>query len=370
MGTHFLPHENETNATTLQLTKSLREAVVGREHRIKIIQLASVIDDGKIEFGETDDVLDIGMSKLTYLAIFKECHTFWHQLLAKQTSLDVSNNLKLLSLQELWDIYYMTVGYLITTHENHSIISLHESTVLVLANKVSNPNHLLEQELDLVTSFLTSRLKRINKSSSLWCWTQKLTIMLVCDDYKSEKSRNLCMKVIDRVLKSMELHFANYYAARFLQWLIEIIRPFPLLSNYLFDQLHAKCRSNLRDVSLWTLLGMFWKPQDHNYPKHEYRRIVNGLIPYNFKISCEILELEPLEVQFLALEEINWLLTVSCTLLTPYKVLLDINFWTDNNDIATILQQESMTASKELQSTLQRAIAYSDSQRQNLPSIQ
>ena len=310
------------------------------------------------------------MSKLTYLAIFKECHTFWHQLLAKQTSLDVSNNLKLLSLQELWDIYYMTVGYLITTHENHSIISLHESTVLVLANKVSNPNHLLEQELDLVTSFLTSRLKRINKSSSLWCWTQKLTIMLVCDDYKSEKSRNLCMKVIDRVLKSMELHFANYYAARFLQWLIEIIRPFPLLSNYLFDQLHAKCRSNLRDVSLWTLLGMFWKPQDHNYPKHEYRRIVNGLIPYNFKISCEILELEPLEVQFLALEEINWLLTVSCTLLTPYKVLLDINFWTDNNDIATILQQESMTASKELQSTLQRAIAYSDSQRQNLPSIQ
>ena len=56
MGTHFLPHENETNPTTLQLTKSLREAVVGREHRIKIIQLASVIDDGKIEFGETDDV--------------------------------------------------------------------------------------------------------------------------------------------------------------------------------------------------------------------------------------------------------------------------------------------------------------------------
>lgn len=368
MRTDFLPHESETSTKILLLAKSLWEAVAGHEHRLKIIQLASGLETGKIEFGETDDMLDIGMSKLTYLAIFKECHTHWHQLLGDNTLLDVSRNLKLLPSPKLWDIYYMTVGYLITTNENHSVISLHEDTVLVLANRVSNPNHLLEQELDLVTSFLTSRLKRINKSSSLWCWTQKLTVMVIFADHKSENSKGLCMKLIDRVLKSMELHFANYYAARFLQWLIEIIRPLPSLSNYLLNQLHAKCRSNLHDVSLWTLLGVFWKPlQAHNYPKHEYRKIVNGLIPYGFDISCEILDLEPLEVQFLALEEVRWLLTVSCTVLTPYKVLIDINYRTDKKDITTILQQESLKASKELHSTLKRAIAYSDSQQQNSP---
>jgi hypothetical protein len=367
MGTGFLPHEDGTK--TLQLTRSLWKAVMGDEHRIKIIQLAGGLESGTIEFGETDHVLDIGMSKLTYLAIFKECHSHWHRLLADSTVLDITNNLNMLSLPDLWDIYYMTVGYLITTNENHSVISLHEDTVLVLARRVSNSDHLLEQELDLVSSFLTSRLKRINKSSSLWCWAQKLTVMVIFNDYNSEASRRLCMKLIDRALKSMELHFANYYAGRFLQWLLEIVRPIPSVSNYFFDQLHAKCRSNLHDVSLWTLLGVFWRPpQTLNYPKHEYRKIVNGLIPYGFDISCEILELKPLKVQFLALEDIKWLLNVSCKILTPYKVLIDINYWTDRKDITAILQQESMNASNDLQTTLKRAIAYSDSLYENSPT--
>lgn len=343
------------------LTKTLWRHVVNHNHRLKIIQIVPDLESSNIEVGELGDVLDIGMNKKTYLAMFLECHRIWHSVIEKISIADLVGGVSTALVLDLWTLYYMTVGYLITTNENHSIVSLHEATVFSLAKLTDHPSHFLYQEFDLVTSFLTSRLKRINKSSSLWCWTQKLTVLLIFGEDSAEPDQKLCHLLIERLLKSFELHFANYYAAHFLQWLVEMLRPFPQLSDYLFTKLHALCRSRLSDVSLWTLVGIFWRPPS-TYAHSEFLRIAKGLKVWGFPVAYILPDTIPsTQIAFSVRDEISWLISVACSVLTPYKVLISINHQMGKHasEINDLLR--SRYSNPSLSSSLESAQFYADS---------
>ena len=74
----------------------------------------------------------------------------------------VANALDKLEITILRELYLMTLGYLITANDHHSIMNLHELIVQILGN--------FEADIEIISCFLTSRLKRINKSSLLWHW--------------------------------------------------------------------------------------------------------------------------------------------------------------------------------------------------------
>lgn len=338
-------------STCLPLCHQLYKTIVETPYvKLKIVQLIPPTEDISDLFStfQTDnDTIDIGLTKKTYLSIFKETHTFWHSNLVpfapdfEEYWLDDDEKLK--------NAYYMTIGYLITTNENHTIIRLHELLWWQIWKKSSDRKQLLVSQFEILTVFISSRLKRINKSSSLWLMVKKIAIALILNDMVSSKEKcpvEMYRLLIHRVIMSCKVHFANYYASNFLKWCIrfnsivskihedsEVRSAMASMNCFILENLVAICRENLSDVSLWTTLEVYLRecnkhPDVSEYTIGEYNAIIDQLSTLSgvefHKITVMTIKTTPeFDSENFLLNQITWLLKANCTVLTPYIAILN-----------------------------------------------
>lgn len=258
-----------------------------------------------IETFEEGDTLVVGMTKKTNLAVFVEAHLFWHQNIAPHRN---PGYLQQLTADKLWEVYLVTVGYLLTTNENHTIVQLHYDALMLIA-KGDNRMLVMSREFELISGLVNSRLKRINKSSSLWFLMKKLTVDFVHHDAK------LYSLLLQRTFKSLELHFANYYAANFINWLIRYNLATGTDNSTIRDLLVSHARAKLTDVSIWTCLEVYLtsslglEPEALQYAAESPQKYQEP--------SCN-----PQECEAFVFEQVQWLLAADCTVITPYKCLV------------------------------------------------
>lgn len=343
-----------------KLSKHLYDLITGSTKRFNIIQVSETIEveDGSyyLLFDSDEHTMEIGVSKMIYLKLFKESHTIWTEdyLPRVQANPGFLNDC---SLEDLMELYFMTVGYLITTNEHHSAIRLHEVLVMKLHNKLGYP--FLNNEFKILTSFATSRLQRINKSSSLWLFIKKLSIVLIFDRLWLDSSIDCAienyLKIIDCCILSCRLHYSSYYASYFLTFCLKLntilivsnIQALKIhsVNSYIFEKLKDACKQKLTDISLWTSLRTYFMEQIsitskksikessiHCYIENEYNRCKCAL---ESQINYPLNELRVNEVyqnsensSLSIIKELDelilWLLTVKCSIYSPYKLLLGL----------------------------------------------
>lgn len=315
----------------------------------KIIQLLPPTQETSslfVTFKSDENTLEIGLSKKTYLAIFKGVHGYWHSKLVPHAP--YFEKYWLNDRERLMEVYYMTLGYLLTTNENHTIIRLHEIVFWKIWAQKTDSREFLVNEFELLTCYVTSRLKRINKSSSLWCMVKKITAVLIFHELLNNmgnSTNDLYELLINRVMKSCDVHFANYYAANFLRWCIRF--NFILtktnksvstqgittsISSFIEDRLVLLCRQKYTDVSLWTTLEVYqtsrfsvFDPSD--YVISEYNMIieqVNVLNNGNFSkfVGKTANDITLPDIREFNLHQLDWLLKANCSVLTPYTTLI------------------------------------------------
>lgn len=314
----------------------------------KIIQLIPTTEASETftTFRTDENILDIGLTKKTYLSIFKEAHFFWHNSLVPYAP----------NFEEYWcndrekliNTYYMTLGYLLTTNENHTILRLHELTFWQIWRTSPNSRQFLLFEFEVLTVLISSRLKRINKSPSLWLMIKKIAIVLIFHEIVTANVKDiveLYQLLVNRILKSCELHFANYYASGFLKWCIrfnfilykntdstEIRSLMSEMNAMILSSLVLLCRQKLSDVSLWTTLEVYLRecnskldPSEHTID--EYNMVIDELTILS---NVELTKISTLrektmpafDVDEFQLQQISWLLKANCSFLTPYMALI------------------------------------------------
>ena len=278
----------------MQLIKDLCHTLSNSNKSIKIIGLIAQDGEQDILSHEENDTLEIGLTKKIYLRIFKESHELFHNNYEDRLNID-----RLLHSQ-LEELYYMTLGYMITTNEHSTIIALHEKLVKKLGN--------YEYDLEIVSCFLTCRMKRINKSSSLWHWLKKLTIIHITNGQD-------VLLLLHRALVSCELHFANYYGNNYLQWLIIVCKLKGIDLNEFEVMLINLCRAHLLDSSLWGTLKVLFNPDNGlvDYVSEEYNRITGLPLKRDFSFNYEDK----------IVEQFQWLLRLQCSYMTPFCKLVD-----------------------------------------------
>lgn len=345
----------------------LYEVLVSWPHlEVKVIQIIPLGDDD-IVVAENGAVLEIGITKRAYLAIFKEAHTFHHTELDRHLE-NLPGYLHGCSVEKLREIYVLTIGYMLTTNENYTLLRVHELVTFLLFERLSNGGDFLLQELDIATSLVSSRLKRINKSPSLFLWIKYLLVQLVYQDL--ENTTVVFKRAITRILKASQLHYANYYAGGLLRTLIRWNGVFLSLHSgparainlYIFTELTHACRTTLTDVSLWSTLEVYLLQElgaecDWEYIRTDYNRAVAKLRALQKGAPLQYMDTEnrplhtPRKEEALAFigDQVSWLLQVTCVAATPYVALL--------RPLAVLGVLDSSPAYKDVVSTLGKMTA-------------
>ncbi|KAI5953180.1 hypothetical protein KGF54_002551 [Candida jiufengensis] len=199
----------------------------------------------------------------------------------------------------------MTLGFLITTNEHSTIISLHEQLIKKLG--------CYQQDLEIISSFLNCKVKRINKSSSLWYLLKKLTLSQVYE----KKDHILLKKLSLRALKSCQIHFANYYANNYLRWIITMNQLLGISNDFLMKELRKLCHLILSDSSLWStfcfLIGGS-NEKHFEFVIFELSQVTNS----NFQFD----NTNKVDYQNIIIDEFKWLINVQCHYLSPFKLLI------------------------------------------------
>lgn len=272
----------------MELALRLYDAIHTLQCPLKVISIIPGEQQFSVVTDDDQRTLEIGVLMDTYLALFKQCHDLQHAEL------------------ELWDEYILTVGYLFTTNENHTMILRHWEAVQRLV--AERGPQFLDTELDVVSTLIASRLSRINKSSSLWLLIRKLV---------AQKGLPLTESLMARVMASLRHHFANYYAANFVRWYVAVLLDQGQDITSILEAVVAECRANLRDVSLWSLLGFILAPEVEGYVS-EYERFGGS------KRGLFNTKRHQMEMQQVAVDQIQWLLLVKCPYENPFVVLRQV----------------------------------------------
>lgn len=240
-------------------------------------------------------VTAIGIPKSVYLRVFKAAHSQWHAHAAGPPQ----------------QVYQFTLAYLLTTHENHTMMRLHRDATLKLA--ATNPS-VLHDEFKFVVALVTSRLRKLNKSPMLWHWLRHLSIAIGV----FEPGLPHLTRLLEAVLALCEVHFANYYAADFGRWCVRILRATNAPLQRFTDSLVAQCRRHVTDVSVWSLLQVVVNPGPHE-PAATAWAVAN----YNSLGGAIAAPPPPITLQpELARRQIHWLIKVKCQATTPYRCML------------------------------------------------
>ncbi|EDK44083.1 hypothetical protein LELG_02262 [Lodderomyces elongisporus NRRL YB-4239] len=368
ISTNCLVRLNTTiiDRSTMQLIQNLTHIILNSNKTYKVIEVIPNATDTKndanslngFQLYEENCTLGIAVSKYQYLSIFKASHSYFYHHRNELLSIDK------LSRDNLWEAYYMTLGYLITTNEHHTILKLHERIVDILQNH--------EQDLEIISTFLTSRLSRINKSSSLWAMLRRWVVKSLSITYGVRQNQApipmVDRKYILRALKSCEFHFANYYANNFLRWCILIGSVDGTFCNYWSEDLVQVCRSHHSDSSLWSTLNFLLK---HN----KTQTLTELLKPVMKELARESVCAHVTAAAVAAaaaaaglcigfgqspkvqstpnvISELSWLIQVDCKNLTPYiQLILALDSLDDLYKVKE-LDWNSINASLEIKSKI------------------
>lgn len=327
----------------LKLCKDLLSHFLnGSEDTSKVIEIVEGLDvAGELAIHHGEDSMEIAMSKKTYLSLFIEAHNCWnHEILG-----ELKNDPKVaFSTDHFMKTFSALFGLMLTTNGYHTMLNFHESLVWKRYAEEKDKKFLMI-DFDVVTSLLSSRLKRINKSSSLWFLCKKLTVFLIYDPLlKDEDATKIFHQLVNRVFSSSEHHFANYYAMDFLKWCIRMnyvflgmetnpkIRTMILRMNeYVLELLMNHCHMHITDTSLWTTLEVYclcqnnsdtslkWSIEEYNHISNILSRQGVQVSEINYNSASSFVEVKH---STLCLDEILWLLNVKCSYTSTYLSML------------------------------------------------
>lgn len=289
----------------------------------KILQLIPNSDDIFTSI-ESQDAIDIGVTKTGYLSIFKEAHDYWHDKVLPQYHQHGDNYVHQLKTQELLDVYKITISYLFTTNDHHMIVKLHE---LVLVELYKRDNAVLEEEFEILTTLISCKLSKINKNSMLWLLIKKLAVILVYLNQGQNPSETYRVLIM-RLITSLQFHFANYYAGNFMKWLIQVNSMLGMVhyNEILLEGLLNLCHQQLKDVTLWSTVTIFLDPKIPQYLIQDYNMTITD-INKKFSLILSHLHIDSVNLirlvdNNLAPNQLDWLLKVNCRYITPYKSIL------------------------------------------------
>lgn len=286
----------------------------------KVVQFIPEQGDQLFSIHESYGVVDIGISKRQYLKIFKQAHDYWHQ--NRDDFVGVNSSY---TLEKLKNLYYVTIGYLLTTNDHQMMIKLHER---ILAQIYQKEPEILEIEFEILTTLISSKLSKVNKNSLLWLSVKKLTMILIYNtDQLQDQTPLLFDILVKRVFKSCKYHFSNYYGNYFLKWLIQINRALGYDNLKILSQLISHCHENLSDVSLWTNLHAILYANDCKNMVEDYNQTIRDI---NTIFSLRLSEIGSnykdehitSDITQIITAELEWLLSVECHNRTPYILLI------------------------------------------------
>lgn len=293
------------------LFRSIYGPVISSNCSCSTLQILPDAPDGEVLSHESTDggVQDIALSKKTYLAIFAEGHAYFERAGYK------NHQFEELPVPKIWDLYYATSSILLTVNEHFAALRLHQNAFIELLRRGEIT---VRQELDFATFLVTSKLKRVNKSSVLFHWIRRLFVALFGD-------ANATKTLVQRLLRSLQMHFANYCAGYTLQWLIRVLRAGKddISLQYIGQELKAMCMAHLGDVTLWRAYSLCFDGEDTDTfaveqfnEELEFWRHLN-IEKTPLKIPANNYNVSPV------FDDLRWLLKVECVYLTPYECLYE-----------------------------------------------
>ena len=188
-----------------------------------------------------NNTMELVCFKSTVLKLFIEVHNYLDEFILKGKK-----------STDRWDMYYMTLGYMLTTPENKMILDIHEDCILTLISQSINANEILKKELLFVQTLLTSTRNSLNKSSSMWYLYRKLYILMDQNNIGCEEL--LLQHWISTFENSAELHVSNYYCWNTLRWFFDVI-PSYHVKKTIFGMTKSFCLKHVSDCSSWDTLG-------------------------------------------------------------------------------------------------------------------
>lgn len=289
---------------TFFLIQRLYETVTESNFQRTRIQLIPGDTEEIISHSE-DGVCDVGLTKRTYLAIFKEGHSCFEPRYG-------SDNTQ----RSHWDTYYASLAVLTTTNEHMTAWRVHEDVVWSLYRTEGRP--FLQNEARYMMALGTSQLARINKSLVLWCWIRKLYVASAFANNDCSRSLEMLM---EQVLQAMQVHFQNYAAGFTAAWILHASSP----NKKILEMVRVRCMESVTDVSLWTLMGTLLLDQKNEAVVDDYRRIrlelenrgMVGLRSSEATDGANLFDRGPITKQLLL-----WLLAIEAPYETPYNQLL------------------------------------------------
>lgn len=254
-----------------------------------------------IVYHEEGDELAIGVPKKTYVEMFVAAHHQWHEFG------DWRHYIAHCTEDQLVQFHLVTLALMLTTHENHTVLVAHEAAVTQLHVPWT-------EEFEFVTTLVSSKLPRINKSSSLWHWVKKVAGHFGPDlpEYTT---------LIRRTLVSMRHHPSNYYASAYLKHLIRInwaLGP-DRVDELLLTELLALGHQNLTDVSVWSSIQTCLRVQS-NSDDTEAERYAREYVK-NASAWHASQQKVPHGFDRLRARERTWLKEVGCQAQTPFRCL-------------------------------------------------
>lgn len=289
------------------LCKEVYDTLLQYRGQRKVIQMMPGSTDKVFEIHKAETI-DIGMTKNSFLKVFKQAHGYWHQ--HQFTDLNDKSYLTLL------DMYYVTVVYLLTTNDNHTLVNVHNA---ILQQVFARDPAILHDEFEIVTTLVGSRLAKINKNSLLWLHIKRLCILL---DIFDPQNTHLYNALIVRLFDACRFHYANYYANDFLAWMIRVERTKGCVSDLLVCNLESICKQNLRDSSVWTCMRVLLRDGENsvvkdydttrNWLQNRYRPCAPLINDPHHKGHDKCLDLAP--------KLFSWLVSVACPYRIPYTV--------------------------------------------------
>lgn len=300
--------------------------------KIIIIQIIENEEIDQFHLHEKSNFFELGIKEDFFLKIIEEVHLFWKKFILERN--------KKFSRYEIFNIYLMTIGFLISTNDNHSNNQIHENVTFELYNKIGEK--FLLKEFKFILTLLGSKLNSINKSSTLWFWMKKISIILIFDKIiKGKIVLNEVERLLESLMLSFQFHYANYYAGGFLRWFIDMTQyliinikvsnNFKFLCDFkkiLLERLNKLCKKKTSDITIWSLLSYMLKSklkENIDYVLIEYNRLaknINFLLTENKIKIMEIMNENKLSKNIKSdftqdlIESINeniiWLVSIDC----------------------------------------------------------
>lgn len=264
-----------------------------------------------------NNTIELVCFKSSFLKFFSEGHRYLSEVIFRRKEIIYS-----------WDVYYMTLGFMLSTPENKMILDMHEDCLLVLIAESTDTRQILEKELLLVQALLTSTRNSLNKSSSMWYLCRKLYLLM---EQNNIESVEISLKyLISTFRNSAELHISNYYCWNTLRWFFDVI-PSHEIKQAIFEMTKSFCLRHISDCSSWDALGYICcqsKEECSNNIENYYflrrRYSTRQLNCDEYNQSPSILPLFKIEIQPLVDEIVHFIDSLFIKDWTVYLCLLRI----------------------------------------------